>query len=849
MSFISKTFPLTENLSRANREFAKVDVSKFLFLSIQLALVLLMAYAFRIEEMNGMLLLLVPIFTAFIIHSFLPIQFRPAFFVLASFISFAIVLGVINTLIIIGIFLLFLSIAISALNFNLKVVLLIMLTIVLMLLRVEIIPAKWSALVIPIVGSMFMFRMIIFMYEIKKNPLEATIWQRMQYFFMLPNVGFPLFPIVDYKTFLQSYYGRNALDIYQKGIHWIFRGLLQLLIYRVIYMYFASSPSKVIDVWTLLVYLVSNYALLLKISGQAHLIVGILSLFGMDLPQIFNKYILASGFSDFWRRINIYWKDFVMKIFYYPLFFQFRKMGMVAGTVITLMIMFFLTWILHSYQFFWFTGSFPMTAVDGLFWGIFGVLVTINSVLQMKKSKKKSLGQKGWQFLPALRTSLKIVSMFVFMCLLWSLWSSISIKEWFSLISIFKLASPNQVMIIIGAVILLILIATLLQFPISRLQSSVQWKNGIGKRNTTILILGTIVILIARLHEYYLPEDSKFSVYVRPIEEERLNVSDIEETERGYYEPILSSNQLTESLNIQVKEVTPKDWHEKDQNVAISKSHDLLVDVLIPNTKTKFKGKKFEINSFGLRDKEYSLEKPKGTYRLALLGGSFEMGSGVEADEDYEALIEDRLNSEKPLPGYDNYEFFNFGVGGYGMTHCVKLVDSKVLKYDMNAVIYIAHSREYDRTIGRLYKQIIAGVDLEYDYLKKIIKDAGLKKEMPRSEYLRKLDNVKTELLKWGYKKMADDCKKAGVVPVWVFLPTLEGLESKDEYTEISKIALESGFRIAIDLSKVYDGHDLLSLWVQPWDRHPNPLGHQLIANLLYTELMKNNEKLLKLNL
>ncbi|MBK7379680.1 MAG: hypothetical protein IPJ03_11835 [Ignavibacteriales bacterium] len=50
------------------------------------------------------------------------------------------------------------------------------------------------------------------------------------------------------------------------------------------------------------------------------------------------------------------------------------------------------------------------------------------------------------------------------------------------------------------------------------------------------------------------------------------------------------------------------------------------------------------------------------------------------------------------------------------MTHCVKLIDSKVLKYDMDAVIYICHSREYDRAIGRLYKQILSGADLEYDF-------------------------------------------------------------------------------------------------------------------------------------
>ncbi|MBK7380129.1 MAG: hypothetical protein IPJ03_14210 [Ignavibacteriales bacterium] len=166
---------------------------------------------------------------------------------------------------------------------------------------------------------------------------------KLQYFFMIPNVSFPLFPIVDFKTYLHTYYDQDQYEIYQKGIQWIIRGVIQLLLYRIIYMYFVSSPSKVVDTGTLIVYLLSNYALLFKISGQAHLIVGVLCLFGLDLPQIFNKYLLASGFSDFWRRINIYWKDFVMKIFYYPIFFQLRKMGMVTATVITLMIMFLLT--------------------------------------------------------------------------------------------------------------------------------------------------------------------------------------------------------------------------------------------------------------------------------------------------------------------------------------------------------------------------------------------------------------------------------------------------------------------------------------------------------------------------
>ena len=36
---------------------------------------------------------------------------------------------------------------------------------------------------------------------------------------------------------------------------------------------------------------------------------------------------LASSFTDFWRRINIYWKDFMLKVFYYPAVFRLKKLG------------------------------------------------------------------------------------------------------------------------------------------------------------------------------------------------------------------------------------------------------------------------------------------------------------------------------------------------------------------------------------------------------------------------------------------------------------------------------------------------------------------------------------------
>ena len=70
-------------------------------------------------------------------------------------------------------------------------------------------------------------------------------------------------------------------------------------------------------------YVLSSFLLYLRVSGLFHLMVGMLRLFGFNLPETHHRYFLAASFTDFWRRINIYWKDFMMKVFYYPMFFPF----------------------------------------------------------------------------------------------------------------------------------------------------------------------------------------------------------------------------------------------------------------------------------------------------------------------------------------------------------------------------------------------------------------------------------------------------------------------------------------------------------------------------------------------
>ena len=68
-----------------------------------------------------------------------------------------------------------------------------------------------------------------------------------------------------------------------------------------------------------------------------------------------------------------------------------------------------------------------------------------------------------------------------------------------------------------------------------------------------------------------------------------------------------------------------------------------------------------EINSKGLRDKEYRLEKPEHTYRIALTGDSVVEALQVENHTVFENLAENRLQEEG-----SNIEIINFAMSGNG---------------------------------------------------------------------------------------------------------------------------------------------------------------------------------------
>ena len=115
---------------------------------------------------------------------------------------------------------------------------------------------------------------------------------------------------------------------------------------------------------------------------------------------------------------------------------------------------------------------------------------------------------------------------------------------------------------------------------------------------------------------------------------------------------------------------------------------------LKPGLDVEFKLAPFRTNAAGLRDREYALEKPAGTFRVAFVGDSFTMGSGVALEDVFHSRLE-RLWSER-ADGLA-VDCLNFGVGGYNLLSYVGVLTHRALAYAPDLVVVCLTANDLDR--------------------------------------------------------------------------------------------------------------------------------------------------------
>jgi hypothetical protein len=823
--------------------WAWIDFGSFFVLVVEMGLLLLLVRAFSIESAAFFRVFALAA-AGFIVHSLLPLRLRMPFFVLLSLAGIVMLFGAAQGAWLVGLGMLLIGLAHIPVRFAVRLVLILAAGGALAVFRA----GAWESFIPSgiwtIFGSMFMFRMIVYMYDLKNRAAPFGLWRGMAYFFMLPNVCFPLFPVVDYKTMSRGHYEIDPFETYQTGVDWIFRGLIQLILYRVVYQYLSQDPAAVDSAAAAALYLVRPYLLYLRISGSFHLVIGMMHLFGFNLPRTNYYYFLASSFTDYWRRINIYWKEFIEKIFFKPFYFHFsRRMNGTAALILATLIAFFATWALHSYQWFWIRRSFPVIWQDIAFWSVMGLVVLANMIHEARRGRRRSLGTAKRSLRSDIGIALRTVGTFLVICASWAVWSSQSSGELGLMLEKLLRPGPRDAAWILGGLVGLGLVSVL----IDRLEKRGRRKDegaprlrlaGVPLSGSVFRVSAVSAVLVfvvyAQLYFFYPPAAA--NVINRLRNPFALSGGDAQMLDRGYYEDLTDVVRFNPQLAKLYSE-KPPGW---DRCWAVHRTGGFPTHEVLPSRQEFFKGAAMSTNRWGMRDRDYEKAKPQNTYRFVLSGASHSMGTGVEDDESFENIVEDRLNSEIGAGTGLRYEILNFSVGGYGPAARLSDLESRMLGFEPDAFILVGiHDLHW--VVKEVAHAAMGTYEFPWPEPLRTARSAGVDEGMEYVVAYSKLNPHREELLGWVYRRMVELCEGSGVLPIAAYIPQPRD-ETPQALVEIRKqmeIAREAGF-IVIDMLGAFasaDGYE--ALWIAKWDRHPNAEGHRLLADELYAGLRR----------
>ena len=511
-----------------------MKIKGYCSLAGQLVLVLLVAKVYHVEEMYGFLQIVPFLFFGFLVHFWLPVAWRLPFFVALSLASLVYLLGFPHSLGVICLGFFLIALCHLPIPFFWRVALIVTVAAGLAVFRAgwAVMPG-WEAfptVVLPLLAGMFMFRMIIYLHDLRRERAPASLWERGAYFFLLPNICCPLFPVVDYRTFCHSYYrGDDEIGIYQKGIVRMFRGITHLLLYRVVYLYVVPDPASVNGLGTLIPYVLGTYLLYLRISGLFHLSIGSLGLFGFDLPPVFRRFLLAESFADLWRRANIYWKDFMVKVFYFPAFMRLRAGGTAPALVMSVGVVFAAAWVLHLYQGFWLRGEISLGATDFLFWAIMGMLVVVNILHEYRRGRP--VHARGFVFRRALSRSARVVGTLGVVAVLWTLWSSLSVAEFRDIMGRGLRSGAGAYVLLLLGVLALVFAGVGVQWLGSRgMTFGFDERRAATPRAGFVTALGASLLLIVSVPALWEPFGPSFDDTMAALRNDRFNQRDVEDT-------------------------------------------------------------------------------------------------------------------------------------------------------------------------------------------------------------------------------------------------------------------------------------------------------------------------------
>jgi lysophospholipase L1-like esterase len=268
----------------------------------------------------------------------------------------------------------------------------------------------------------------------------------------------------------------------------------------------------------------------------------------------------------------------------------------------------------------------------------------------------------------------------------------------------------------------------------------------------------------------------------------------------------------------------------------------ILIYELTPN--------KCDHNSLGFRDVEHTKAKPRGTFRIGVIGDSVTEGVGVEIDESYPRVLENILVDS----GY-RVEVLKFAVRGYATTQELVLLQ-QALKFDLDLVvwsyvlndpahpIYHAVNAEMDRYFYKPDSYFVHWIKRKLFFADQRSRSKGCNEEYHAKLHCQYKDVIEQQLNSIALKTVN--------IPVLMLIHPVFEQDGFDRY-ELTTVHADladmanSAHLYPVDIlddyknlpNSVLKRSEAAGEWFDPW--HPNATGHRIIAERIAKELRKGH--------
>jgi lysophospholipase L1-like esterase len=244
------------------------------------------------------------------------------------------------------------------------------------------------------------------------------------------------------------------------------------------------------------------------------------------------------------------------------------------------------------------------------------------------------------------------------------------------------------------------------------------------------------------------------------------------------------------------------------------------------------------INSFGMRGPEPSPPERMDIQRVVAVGDSFTFGMGVEAEEAWPALLQERLDQ----PGRP-VEALNLGVCGYTIEDYLAVLERKTPVWGPRVAVVGYYFNDPDtlplNPLQHAFLPTLSPYQLKIGFFSLMVRRSLDYRRSGETDYFRMLHS--DQLSYWpntlaALERMAEISRERSVeLIVAVFPRTPEdwseyGLRPLHE--KVDAALRERGIQY-VDLMEALSPYTLEQVRISIDDDHPTPFGHQIIAEAL----------------